>query len=444
MRNLFRRKFNLGQTCGLIAAVQLLIAGLLISLLIYGHLQEGLRQEQEENGFRQLQRLSLVIAPLVIQQDRVSLNVTLKDWNPGPELSSVRVLDTEGNTLAETGRLTGQFIKLPLTQDNAVFGAIEATVSLETADRTATRYLSLALIATGLCAMLGGLLAYHLAERVSAYVTSLTRNLQAWSAGAQLQAPEYTPSGLTECTELQQVIQTLEQNEARRHALESALNRFVFRTDKPRRQNVTYQRCALLYFEITDLESQLERLTATELAESLEEYHRLLTQAAKLYNGTLDRYQGNGIVMIFGLPDGNERDTLHCIYAAQLCIGLIRQARRKRPVLERINLRCAAHWGPVLLSPVSDGNNTQYSLIGDTLYWTAHLASSSDQNRVLVSQSLVSELPVEIGMEWDEGPGVTNLQGQQQQSFWLRSLPEKSRTLIDRQIHHIAAMTEKA
>jgi adenylate cyclase len=442
MRNLFRRKFNLGQTCGFLAALQLLVAGLLITLLIYTHLLDTLRQQLQEDSFRQLQRLSMVIAPAVLQEDRISLNVTLGDWARGPEMPSIRVLDTGGQIIAESGRQSsGRYINLPLTQDDKVLGSIEATINTETVDRIAGRYLSLALMATGLCALLGGLIAYHLAERSGNYLKSLTRQLRLWANDQPLQIPEQNPGQINEFIELRNSLTQLQQNESRRLALEQAMNQFMYRCDKPRTDSVTYQRCALLYFEISELDVLQARLSAQELADCLDGYHRLLSQAAKLYNGTLDRYQGDGIVMIFGLPDGNERDTLHCIYAAQLCLGLIQHARRKQ--LAPINLRCAAHWGPVLLAPVSQDNNTQYNLIGDTLYWASHLARSSEEDRVLVSQTLITELPVEIGMEWDEGPLVADLQGNSQTNFWLRTLPEKSRTLIERQIHHIASMTEK-
>lgn len=444
MRNLFRRKFNLGQTCGILAALQLLVAGLVISILTYSHLLGSLRQEVQEDSVRQLQRLSMVIAPAVLQEDRISLNVTLADWTRGPEMPSIRIMDTSAQIIAESGRQgSGKIINLPLTQDEKVLGNIEATINTVTADRIAGRYLSLALMATGLSSLLAGFIAYHLAERSGSYLQQVTRQLKQWGEGKPLFVPEHSDGQINEINDLHHSLRQLQQNESRRLALEQALSQFMYRSDTPRTNSVTYQRCAILYFEIDELDVLLARLSANELASALDEYHRLLSQAAKLYNGTLDRYQGDGIVMIFGLPDGNERDTLHCIYAAQLCIGLIQSARRKNPALARVSLRCAAHWGPILLAPVSQDQNTHYSLIGDTLFWASHLARRSEETRVLVSQSLISELPVEIGLEWDEGPLVGDLQGNEQTNFWLRSLPEKSRTLIERQIHHIASTTEK-
>ena len=47
-------------------------------------------------------------------------------------------------------------------------------------------------------------------------------------------------------------------------------------------------------------------------------------------------------------------------------------------------------------------------------------------------------------IRWDEGPLVSDLHGREQNSYWLNTLPEKNRSLIQRQIKHITAMAENA
>ncbi len=438
------RSFPFSQICGLAGATQVLLLGLLITFLTYNNLSDQLERRLQQDATRQTQRLALTLAHSLIQQDRISLNLALAEWQRGEEISALRVLDTDGQVIAEIGKTLDNRIHISrsITQDDQVVGVIQADINLAAAHRDSGRYLSLALIATGLSAMLAGLISYFLAERVADYVRKLSRTLQGWHDDEPLQLPP-PPPPVIEFDQLHTALNNIREQERQRLALEKALGKFLYNDNKVPVKATTYQRCALIYIEISELDVLQSRLSAEELAQALGEYHRLLNQAAKLYNGKLDRYQGDGIVMIFGLNDENERDTLHCVYAAQLCLGLMQYARQKNPHLAAISFRAAAHWGPVLLAPLEQGDESHYSLIGDTLYWASHLARRSEEYRLLASQTLLGELPPEYGLEWEEGPMVADLQGNQQANFWLTALPENSRTLIDRQILHIANMTEQ-
>ncbi|WP_028295006.1 adenylate/guanylate cyclase domain-containing protein [Oceanobacter kriegii] len=446
-----KRTFGFSQLCGFIGAAQVLVLGLLISLLTYSHLHTQLQSEQRSDAYQQIERLSQTLSASLIQQDRISLNLAVKEWQRGEDIRALRVLTPEGKPLAETGPLVNDahIISRAITLDDATLGVVQAEISPAPVSRQSGRYLSLALIATGLFAMLAGLISYFLAERMAGYIRKLTAALQRWQDDKPLDLPEQTLP-IAELQQLNQQCAGIQQQQRQRQAVEKALGKYLYSGSKPPVTAATYHRCALVYIEISDLDVLQSRLSAEELGNVLSEYYRLMNQAVKLYNGKLDRYQGDGLVMIFGLNESSERDTIHCIYAAQLCLGLLQNAQSRNPLMASVSFRIAAHWGPVLLAPMQqhDEDNAtdsvHYSLIGDTLYWASHLARRSEDNRLLASQVLISELPPEYGVEWDEGPLVKNLQGSQQSNFWLKDLPETSRTLIERQIRHITSMTENA
>ncbi|NCC35680.1 MAG: hypothetical protein EOM24_27265 [Chloroflexia bacterium] len=69
---LFGQKLNLSQISGLLAAALVLVTGLLISWLTWSHLQEQLSLRLQQDAQRQLQRLTVAIAPSLLLQDRVA------------------------------------------------------------------------------------------------------------------------------------------------------------------------------------------------------------------------------------------------------------------------------------------------------------------------------------------------------------------------------------
>ncbi len=449
---LFGQKLNLSQLSGLLAALLVLLTGVLISLLTWSHLHEQFSLRLQQDAQRQLQRLTVAIAPSLLQQDRVSMNLTLQEWVRGPELDAIRVFNNSQQIIAESGRSAPgrSEISQPITQDNLSIGILRADLNLTPAEQTAARYLSLGLIATAFCALLAGLIIYAVAERYLGYLRQLQQRINEWQTqdNAVLQLPP-TPA-LTDLQELHQTLEQMARKQQQQRALEEALGRFSAGAAPSPSARMQYHDCAMLFIEIQDLEVLQARLTAEQLSDSLNRYHRLLSQAAKLYNGKLDRYVGNGIVMLFGMnghQSAEERShhARHCLYAAQLFLGLIRQLTALDKQTPLIEFRLAAHWGPVLLAPLQANDAPVHcDLIGDTLHWAAHLASTGSEQQLLVSQSLMEHIDNRDDLQWLEGPLVSDLHGREQVTWWLQQLEEKHQLLINRQIKHITAMTENA
>ncbi len=451
MPKMILQKLNLSQISGVLVVSVVLLCGLLISTLTYNGSQSLLEQQLRDDVERQLRRLATVTAPILMREDRVSLTVTLNDWASSPAITSLRILNNRGDILARSGQPSkGTYsVSRTVNQDDLAIGVIQADVSLKAAYQSAGRYFSLALVATALLSLISGLIFYRLAYYPSHYLTRLSRHLQ--QSDDELILPLPTAPRLQECLALQGSLTIQAERQKQQKTLQQALNQFMYQPDTELETGTTYRDCAILYLEIPNLETLQQSMSATELAASLNQYHRLITHAAKVYNGRLDRYQGDGIVVIFGLHEHNERDSLHCIYAASLFLGLLRYLRIKGREPADFEFRCAAHRGPVLVAPIhtseSEGETseepecTQYNLIGDSLYWASHLARHGDDDHLLASESLVSQLPDEQ-VKWRTGPDIPNFQGDPQSSFWLKSMPEDTLALINRQIYRIASITE--
>lgn len=441
------QNLNLSQLSGLLAALLVLLTGLFISLLSYSHLYEQLQQRTQQDIGRQLQRLTLTLAPSLLRQDRVSLNVTLTEWARGPEIDAIRVLNANRDVLAEIGRATEHSIEISqsITQDLLAIGILRADVNYQTAKHMAQRYLAFGLMASSFCALLAALLVYALTERYLGYLRKLRPLLQQWQQDTQ-QALELPKAPvLAELQELHQTLTHISEQQSQQLAINAAVSRFsAAQLSASTGEALRYHDCALLFIEIHNLHELQSRLSADQLTSILNRYHRLLSHAAKLYNGKLDRYIGNGVVMLFGMnsDDHSRNQALHCLYAAQLFLGLIRHVRDNDPSSEAVQFRMAAHWGPVLLSSTNANNPNQYDLIGDTLHWSAHLASHNERAQLLVSQALHEHLPEMNNLTWKNGPLISDLHGQEQASFWLEQLSDKQQLLIQRQIRHLTMLAE--
>jgi class 3 adenylate cyclase len=152
----------------------------------------------------------------------------------------------------------------------------------------------------------------------------------------------------------------------------------------------------------------------------------------------------DGILIIFGYPDKDPRDASHCLYAAQLFLGLVEALQRNDNQLQQLKFKISAHWGPVLIAPLKMNQQIQFSLIGDTVHWTAQLAMQSKEMQILVSQDLIDQLNDPQQILWQPGPSLMDLNASKHDTRWLKALPDNAEKLIDRQVKHIMAMKEQA
>lgn len=436
------QKLNLSQVCGLFAAIMILTTGLCIGLLTYQHQQTLAENTLRTNASLQLQRLALAIAPSLLNEDRVSLNLTLNEWQLDHSIPAIRILNTQQQVIATSGRFTqsGQIISQEINQDRLAIGTLQANLDLSAATNDARRYLSISLFVSALLALIGAWISYLLSERHLTFLRVLPDKLKQWQDGETLVLP--APQ-INEFQPLYQALTDISEQEQQRRLYQQAMDQFISSDSQAEsQQGFCYQDCALLYIEILDLEVLQNRLSANELSMLLNQYHKLLNQAAKLYNGKLDRFQGDGIVMLFGLPASGTNNMVHSLYAAMLFLGLVDHIRENNRHLLPLEFRIAAHYGPVLLAPIGEDQPIQGNLIGDTIHWAAHLAQSSEERRLLVSQAMLDQVQEVDDIQWLEGHEVADLHGNLQLSHWLDKLPEKNQSLIQRQIKHIVAMTE--
>lgn len=437
----FLKNLNLSQVSGLIAAALVLGIGLLIALLTASHLNTTLKQHTEAEARQQLERLTIALAPSLLQQDRISLNITLQDWIKSSDFVAIRAFNNNQQLIAEIGASKDGATEImqAVTQDNVAIGLLRAQFTQDFAEQAVVRYLALGIMATGFSALLAGLLIFVLAERYVGYVRKLQRQLSSWQQGGELLLPKRPL--LPDLQTLHSTLERVVAHEKQQQAMQDALGRFGAATLTPVQGSLQYRDCAMLFIEIQNLKQLQENLSAKELTLAINHYYQQLLAACKLYNGRLERYAGNGAVVLFGMQHSDKnQDALHALYTAQLFLGLVQE--EAKTTQSKVEFRIAMHFGAVLFAPVAHLDFNRLDLIGDTLHWAAHLASSSEEGRVLASQTL-KDCVQESEIMWQSGPEVTDLYGERQASFWLESLAPKQQQLIGRQVKQLVRLTEE-
>ncbi len=132
------------------------------------------------------------------------------------------------------------------------------------------------------------------------------------------------------------------------------------------------QNIGLLFVDVAGYSGMVETERPAEIAEFLRALHGFFEQAAERHHGVIVDFQGDGALLVFGLPEAgadDAADALACGEALLAGRGTVRSSFLHGP----IGLRVSVHWGPVAIGVLGGRRQAKVSVSGDAVNVTARL-----------------------------------------------------------------------
>ncbi|HXV24954.1 MAG TPA: PAS domain S-box protein [Alphaproteobacteria bacterium] len=139
------------------------------------------------------------------------------------------------------------------------------------------------------------------------------------------------------------------------------------------------------------------QFTTTERPEQafavIREFHARMARIVFRFEGTLDKYIGDGLMASFGTPRPGRLDATHTIQCARAMAQEIADWNAERVARGQHQVRIAigAHYGPVLLGDIGDERRLEFAVLGETVNIASRLEGMTRQLRVpvVVSDALI-------------------------------------------------------
>jgi class 3 adenylate cyclase len=180
----------------------------------------------------------------------------------------------------------------------------------------------------------------------------------------------------------------------------------------------------ILYSDIVQFTQLSERLGANLTAKILNEYLEEMTRIAFKYGGTVDKFIGDGLMVLFGAPE-----SLPAMEQAQRAIATARmmfesleklnQSWQERAIIDLngstpLKFRCGIHLGTAVVGMFGGGQRCDYTAIGSAVNIAARLQEVAAPNHILISDAIATYLDKEDIL--------------QAQLFQLKGIEEKVQT----------------
>jgi len=143
----------------------------------------------------------------------------------------------------------------------------------------------------------------------------------------------------------------------------------------------------VLFTDIIDFTQLAEQSSPRETNIILNQYFSAMTEIIFRFDGTLDKYIGDGLMAVFGAPMEGENDAERAILAAkemkrQLAVMMAAQEGSRI----KFNIRIGINTGRVVAGNIGSPRRLDYTVIGDPVNIASRLESIAKPNQILIGE----------------------------------------------------------
>ncbi len=419
-----------------ISALIILVMGVLGWFLI-SQQERSYRQQTDLLGQMIIDQFARAASEPFMADDMLSMQVLVSQQEKNPLITGMQLLDLDGRTLVSagdvpmtvTGPPAGERSRVsadgaaiayltPIEFQQTVVGQALVSIDRRPLEQNLNRLVN-ALAATTLgLIILGTLLSVALAHRLCRPIHRLVEVGEAIDRG-DIQQLEV--SGRRD--EIGQVLESFQRLanglEEKRH-VERTLSRYlspevaqkVLADEEGDSLGGALVEGSVLFCDIVGFTELSEALEPGEVVQLLNDYFSYFALAGSSCQGTVDKFIGDCIMILFGVPEQDRSHAFHALTCAVLIQNITREINRKRMErgLPAVLFRIGISSGAMLAGNLGSEQRMQYTVIGDTVNLASRICGLAAPGGILLTEEVVQQ-PGMAGFVRPSGMGPVQVRG---------------------------------
>jgi adenylate cyclase len=155
-----------------------------------------------------------------------------------------------------------------------------------------------------------------------------------------------------------------------------------------RKGGVFVRSCTVFNSDIRGFTRMAEGISAELMVDLLNEYFEVMVEVLFRYEGTLDKFMGDGIMAFWGAPVAHEDDPTRAVRCAVDQMEELARFNRTNAArgIQPLEIGIGVHTGPLVSGYVGSSKALGYTVIGDTANISARLCSIAHSGQIVVSE----------------------------------------------------------
>ena len=168
---------------------------------------------------------------------------------------------------------------------------------------------------------------------------------------------------------------------------------------------VRRQQVAVLFLDIVGFTRMAEAMTPEAVVSMLREFHGRMAAQIFACGGTIEKYIGDEIFAVFGLPAASPHDALNSLRCAALMLNELEAWNQERANRGEspLSIGVGVNYGPAVMGDVGTEHSLAFTVIGDTVNVASRLQSLTRELKtpLVVADAVVKQigggtLPIEL------------------------------------------------
>ena len=144
----------------------------------------------------------------------------------------------------------------------------------------------------------------------------------------------------------------------------------------------------VIFADLSGFTAMSANLDPEEVREIVNRYFEALAGAVRRYEGSIDKYIGDCVMAVFGVPATRENDAERACRAALDMLSAVRElASGFGDGVEPPDIHIGVNTGLVVAAPMGSGDTAQFTVMGDAVNLASRLCHEAENGQIAVGES---------------------------------------------------------
>ena len=122
-----------------------------------------------------------------------------------------------------------------------------------------------------------------------------------------------------------------------------------------------------------------------------------MSRSSRFYNGTIDKFIGDCVMVVFGVPQEDPDHCFHAVACAVMIQHLVKRLNSIREGLDKqpVEFRIGVNAGEMLAGNLGAHDRMQYTVVGDAVNLASRLSSIAESGQIVISADVLDDPAVQ-------------------------------------------------